>query len=205
MLLALLLAVIEDAQKQLAVAAGATVHETICARAPRQGGGPPRVGQQQLRRRRGVLRHREHVPSDREGPRGEGPQRQREDDAEVGAATAKGPQQLGLLPRVHAQVPAVGHHHLGRQDAVRGQAAAAGKVADTALQDHPQAHTGRGAQGHDEPVAAGRRQDVGGGRPATCRHRPGLRVDLDAPEVPQVQDDVPRTAVGRVGAPHDGD
>ena len=53
---------------------------------------------------------------------GMGPDPHRGDRAEVAAASADGPEQLGLMVIVHADRPPVGEHEVGAEQVVGGQA-----------------------------------------------------------------------------------
>ena len=102
------------------------------------------------------------------------------DDPEVAAAATQRPIQVGLLVGARAQPPAVGGHHLCREQVVAGEAAAAHQVTQPATEGEAR-DPGR----RDE--AAGRCQtDVLGGRVelaphhAAARSNPlGVAIDVD--------------------------
>ncbi len=74
-------------------------------------------------------------------------ERERDDDAEVAAAAAQRPEEVGQLRLAGAHEPAVGEHHVGRDQVVDRQAAAAGEVAEPAPEGDA-ADAGRG----DDPA-----------------------------------------------------
>ena len=108
---------------------------------------------------------------------------ERGDDAEVAAAAAQRPEQLGIVVRVRADQLAVGGHQLDRGDAVGLQAVAAGEPAHAAAERVAGDADGRRrAVQRDEAVRGGGVDDLlpehaGAGAAALAD-----RVDLDAAE-----------------------
>ncbi len=62
------------------------------------------------------------------------PEQERGDDAEVAAAAANRPEQIGVLLGIGGHEPAVGQHDVDLEDVVDGQAAAAGEMAEPAAE-----------------------------------------------------------------------
>ena len=107
---------------------------------------------------------------------------ERGDDAEVAAAAADRPEQVGVLVGARADALAAGQHELGLEQVVDRQAALAGQVAEAAAEGQA-ADAGR----RDDPARRGEAVLVGGGvdlapgAAAADADGPGLRVDLDRP------------------------
>ena len=134
---------------------------------------------------------------------------ERGDHAEVSAATAQRPEQVGVLRFGRRHHAPVGQHDLGLQQVVDGQAVLAGQVAVAAAQGEP-----ADAGGGDD--AGRRRQTVSVGRAVHLRP---CRAALDAGDAPvgvhvdavhrrQVDDEaaLDGTETGTVvAAPADGD
>jgi hypothetical protein len=121
------------------------------------------------------------------------------DHAEVAAAAAHPPEQLGMLPPVGPQPPSVGRDQLHRQQVVAGQAVLAHEPADAAAERE----AGHAGVGHD-PAGGGQPQPLG--RlvelpPEQARLRPdaaGGGVDPDLLHRRQVEDQA-AVAAGRAG------
>ena len=106
------------------------------------------------------------------------PELQRGDHAEVAAAAADRPEQLGLGVRVGPDQPAVGGDDLDRGDAVGGQAELAGVPADAAAERvADDADVGRGAVQGGEPVRRDGLDDVDPQRAGTDPGGARGRVD----------------------------
>ncbi len=131
------------------------------------------------------------------------------DDAEVAAAAAQRPEEVGVsvLAR-HAHV-AVHGDDLGGHEAVAGEAEPSDQEADAAAEGEP-ADTGRreGAAGHGEPVCLSRGVERPPDRAAACPRDTRLRIDVDLSE-PREIDDQAAVADGVAGdvvpAASDGD
>src|SRR5690606_19485251 len=112
------------------------------------------------------------------------------DDAEVAAAAAQRPQQVGVLVGVGADDAPVGGDQLGREQVVAGEAVLALQPAGAA------AHREAGDAGGRHAAAGGgeavRGRGAVGGRPggaAADAHAPGLRVDRDLVHRTDVEDE----------------
>jgi len=111
-------------------------------------------------------------------------------DAEVAAAAADRPEQVGMGVGVHPQLLAVGGHHLGGQQVVDGEAVLADQEADPTAQGDP-------ADPHRAGVAEPGRQAMlagGGGVVAGCQSGLGpggacRDVDVQGPHVAEVEHD----------------
>ena len=136
-----------------------------------------------------VVQHRsadDHaLLTDRMAAEGEGG-----DHAEVAAATAQRPEQIGVGLRAGGDEAAVGEHDVGGDQVVHGQAEAPGEVADAAAEGQA-ADTGggdeAGRRGHAE--RAGRVVDVAPGASAVDPDRAGRRVDRGAAQPAEVDDE----------------
>ncbi len=111
------------------------------------------------------------------------------DDAEVPAAAAQRPEQVGVVVFAGGDERAVGQHHVGGQEVVDGQAEPAGQVADAAA-ERQAGHAGGGQEpgrgGHAE--RDGRVVDVSPGASGVDAHGVILRVDRAAAQQRQVND-----------------
>jgi hypothetical protein len=122
------------------------------------------------------------------------------DDAEVAAAAADRPEQVGVLPLAGPHALAVGQHQLGGEQVVDGEAAAAGQVAQAAAKGEA-----ADAGGGDDPARGGQAELAGGpvhlppGGAAADPDRSALRVDLDVVQRRQVEHD-PVVAGAEAGA-----
>ena len=118
-------------------------------------------------------------------------------DAEVPAASAQAPEQLGLVLRIGGDHSAVGQHDLGRQHVVDTEADQADQCPVPAAEGQPgEADRAHGAHRRGVPVRAHRVQDVADGRAAG---HPRLRaLDGDLPHGAQV-DQQARVADGAAG------
>ena len=114
----------------------------------------------------------------------------RRHDAEVAAAAAERPEELGLVLGVDAAQLAVGGHELDRGDAVRGEAVLARVPADAAAERvADDAHVRRGAVQRGEPELGGARHDVLPLRARARRARGGSRRRSDALQLVGLQQD----------------
>ena len=100
-------------------------------------------------------------------------------DAEVAAAAADRPEQVGLVLGVHAVELAVGGHDLGGQQAVDREAVLADEVPDAAAErDPPDPHRTRVAEPDPQPMGVGRVRELdarsgrSGPTPSAPRGRP---------------------------------
>ena len=114
---------------------------------------------------------------------------ERRDDAEVAAAAAQRPEQVGVLRLVCRDDAAVGQHDVGRQQVVDRQPVLAGEVADAAA-ERQAADAGR----RDEPARHGQPEgmrgviDVAPHAAAVDAHGAFGRIDADAFHRRQVDD-----------------
>ncbi len=121
---------------------------------------------------------------------GHEPELQRRHDAEVAAAAAEGPEEIGLVVAVGADEATVGGDELDRVDARRRQAVPAAEEAQaTADRVADDADVGRRAGERGETVLGGRLDELD--RPDACLdpRDPALRVDLDPPHALGLQED----------------
>jgi hypothetical protein len=106
------------------------------------------------------------------------PEQERRDDAEVAAAAADRPEQVGVLVGISTDDRAVGQHHLGLQQAVDAEPMLAGEMADAAAQGEA-ADAGR----PDDAAGRGHAHLVGGAIDlapgAAAAHPHGLVVSVD--------------------------
>ena len=92
------------------------------------------------------------------------PELERGHDAEVAAAAAECPEQVGVLVGRGAQDPPVGGHDLGREEVVDGQTGPAAEPADPAAEREPaDAGVADEAADRGQPVRLRRGVDVGPG------------------------------------------
>ena len=111
-------------------------------------------------------------------------------DAEVAAATADRPEQVGMVVGVDLEEPAVGGHDLGAEQVVDRQPELADEIADAAAERDPADadRTGVAEPGRQAVLADGRRV-LEGGQPALGPCRAAVDVDVEALHVGQVEDD----------------
>ena len=115
---------------------------------------------------------------------------ERGDDAEVAAAAADRPVQVGVLVRRGADPLAAREHDLGLEQVVDRQAALAGQVADAAAEGEAADAGGRDDPARRrQPVLVGRGVDFAPDAAAADPHRAGLRIDLDVLQAREVEDD----------------
>ena len=120
------------------------------------------------------------------------------DDAEVAAAAADRPEQVGVAILAGDDDPAVGGDDLDRDEAVDRQAVLADEPADPATEREPgQADAGRVAERRREPVGRGRDRVLAGGQPRLGPREASLGIDVETLHRRQVDDDA---AVGRAVA-----
>ena len=126
-------------------------------------------------------------------------ERERGDDAEVPAAAAQRPEQVGVGVFAGGDEGAVGEHDVGGQQVIHGEAEAAGQVADAAAESQA-GHAGgpdeAGRGGHAE--FHGRVVDVSPGAAGIGADGAAGRVDGRAAQQRQVDDQ------GAVGYPEPG-
>ena len=116
-------------------------------------------------------------------------ERERGDDAEVPAAAAQRPEQVGVRGLAGGHECAVGEHHIGGEEIVDGEAEAAGQVADAAAQRqarHPGGPDKPGRGGHAE--RHGRVVDISPGAAGIGADGVIRRADRGAAEQRQVDD-----------------
>ena len=112
---------------------------------------------------------------------------ERGDDAEVAAAAAQRPEQLGVVVGVGADELAVGGDELDRGQAVGLQAVAAGEPAHAAAERVAgDADVGRGAVQRDQAVRGGGVDDVLPQRRRRRRGRSGASASISTPPMPEV-------------------
>ena len=106
-------------------------------------------------------------------------EQERGDDAEVAAAAANGPEQVGVLLGIGGHEPAVGQHHVHFEDVVDGEAAFAGEMTEPAAQRQPADAGGRDDAGRHGIAERVRRViDIAPRAAAFDAH--GLRDRVDA-------------------------
>ena len=114
---------------------------------------------------------------------------ERRDDAEVPAAAAQRPEQVGVRGRAGRDERAVGEHDVGGEEVVHGEAEAPGQVADAAP-ERQAGHAGGGEEagrgGHAERHR--RMVDVSPGASGVGADGVVLRVDRGAAQQGQVDD-----------------
>ena len=137
---------------------------------------------------RGVHQHAaEHGRADRVQPQGE-----LGDDAEVAPAAAQRPEQVGVQRRGRRHGPAVGHHHLGREQAVAGEPQGAFEPAAAGAEREPaDARGGHPAAGDGQPVLLGGGVDRAPGGAAADPHGAVRGVDDDVVDRAQVDAESP--------------
>ena len=114
---------------------------------------------------------------------------ERGDDAEVPAAAAQRPEQVGVVVGAGGDEGAVGEHDIGREQVVDREPEAAGQVADAAA-ERQAGHAGCG----DEPGRGGHAEGGGGvvdiapGAAGVDADGAGRRVDGGAAQLRQVDD-----------------
>ena len=130
------------------------------------------------------------------------------DDAEVAAAAADRPEQVGVPLGVDLQHPAVGGHDLGRQQLVDGHAVLADEEADPAAErDAADADRAGVAEAGGEPVLAGGGRVLAGGEAAAGPGGAARKVEVEPAQAAQVEHDAAvagGVAGGAVAAAADG-
>ena len=112
------------------------------------------------------------------------------DDAEVAAATADGPEQLGIVVFVDAAHPAVGGDDLGLDERVHREPVLAREVSHAAAEGETRDAHRRGVAESDGQAV--RRQgggDLAGGQPGAGTHGALPQVHVEAGQSPNVQQD----------------
>lgn len=127
------------------------------------------------------------------------------DDAEVPAAAAHGPEQVGVLGRARGDLTAVREDHVDGEQVVDRQAEPAGEVAQATAEGEPADPRGRDdAARCREAVGVGGAVDLSPGGPAADGGGAGVAVDVDVDvaQAPQVDDHavVDRAQAGAVVA-----
>ena len=114
----------------------------------------------------------------------------RVDDAEIAAAAAQRPEQLGMVARVGDDDIALGGHHFGGEQRVDGEAVLAHHVADAAAQRQAADADGGGiAEADDEAVLLDRAGHFAGGEAGAAPGGARRRVDVDAVQAADVDND----------------
>lgn len=117
------------------------------------------------------------------------PEQERGDDAEVAAATADRPVQVGVLVGARAYALPVRQDELGLQQVVDGQPALAGEVPDAAAESEASdARRGDDAARCGQAVRVGGAVDLAPDAAAADPYHAGVRVDLDVLERGEVED-----------------
>ena len=116
-------------------------------------------------------------------------------DADIAAAAADRPEEVGLRARVDAAELAVGRDDVRGDDRVDREAVLPGQVADPAAGRDPADPDGAGvAEPDGQAVGVGGGRDVGRGRAGLSPGRPRGRVDVDLLHLAEVDH---QSAVGR--------
>ena len=117
-------------------------------------------------------------------------EQERRDDAEVAAAAADRPVQVGVLVRARADALAVREHELGLEQVVDREPEGARQVPETAAEREPADAGGRDdAAGGRQSVLAGRAVDLAPRAAAADADGARLRVDLDVAQQREVDHD----------------
>jgi hypothetical protein len=122
----------------------------------------------------------------------EQPHLDRGDDAEVAAAAAQRPEEVGVLARGRPHEAAVGEHHLDRRDGVGGQAVLAADPAEAAAErvaHDPDVR--RRAERRHEAGALELRGDVEPHHAGLGAEGAAVDVDVDAPHLVQLHEHGP--------------
>ena len=150
-------------------------------------GAPATASRQPREHARGVLERVGDVEPEHLRPELVEPQLERRDDAEVAAAAAQRPQQVGVLAGARADPAAVGQHDLGRDEVVDGHPVAPALVRDAAAErEAGDARLRHDAAGRREAERGGDAVDVGPRGAALHVHRAAGRVEPDAAHRGQV-------------------
>ena len=110
------------------------------------------------------------------------PEEERGDDAEVAAAAANRPEEVGVLVCAGRHEAAVGQHHVGFEQVVDRQTALAGQVAEAAAEGEA-----ADAGGRDDAARRGQAEGVGGVvdvAPGAAARRPARCAPPDRRERP---------------------
>jgi hypothetical protein len=135
------------------------------------------------------------------------PEREGGHDAEVAAAAAQRPEQVGVLIGVRADLPAVGQHDLRLEQVVDREAEASREVAEPAAErEAADACAADDAARRGQPVLAGRVVDLAPEAAAADARRPRDGIDLDVLQPRQVDHDAavagPQPGAVVAAAPH---
>src|SRR6202042_2823454 len=111
-------------------------------------------------------------------------------DAEVAAAAAQRPEQIGMLSRAGVHLRAVGQHYIGPDQIVDREPEAARQVADAAAEREPADARRRDDPGRGDAAVLGRREvDLAPGRAAPDAPRVRIRVDPDGGHPAEIDHD----------------
>ena len=111
------------------------------------------------------------------------------DDAEVAAAAAQAPEQVGMVGRAGRHQSTVGEDDVGLEEVVDGQAVLTRQVPDAATEGESGDAGGRDdAEGYGETVGMSGVVDVAGGAAGGDAHGSVLDVDADPAHPGQVDD-----------------
>jgi hypothetical protein len=117
-------------------------------------------------------------------------EQERRDDAEVAAAAANRPEQVGVLVRARTDALAAGQHELGLEQVVDREPEGARQVPETPAEREPADAGGRDdAAGGRQSVLAGREVDLAPCAAAADAHGARLRIDLDVAQQREVDHD----------------
>ena len=118
------------------------------------------------------------------------PEQERGDDAEVAAAAADGPEQVGILVGAGAHLLAARQNDLGLEQVVDREPALAGQMAEAAAKGEA-ADAGRGDDParRREPVLVRRSVHLAPGAAAADPNRARLRIDLDVAQQREIDHD----------------
>jgi len=122
-------------------------------------------------------------------------------DAEIAAAAAQRPEQVGVVGRVGEDDVAGGGHDFGGEHRIDGQPVLAHEIADAAAErDAANADTGGIAEADDQPVLFHRPGQLARGEAGPGPDRAGVVVDRDGSEIAQVDEQARVRAVAAVAA-----
>ena len=138
---------------------------------------------------RGVLERIGHVQPEHLGPELVQAELERRHDAEVAAAAAQRPEQVGVLVGARAHTAAVGEDDLGGDEVVDRHAVAAALVGDAAVERQPgDAGLGDDPAGGGQAKRRGHLVDVGPGRAALNVHGARGGVEAHAAHLREIDD-----------------
>ena len=112
------------------------------------------------------------------------------DDAEVAAAAANRPEQVGVLGLAGDQLAPVGGHDLDRDERIDREAVLADEPADAAAEGQPgDADRAGVAERRGQAMGGGRLGELDRGQAGLCPGNPRIGVDVQAAHVGEVEDD----------------